>query len=130
MKKLIGRTVFAALIVGIIGWLSLVWPGHKAYAQGGAGYVKVNTSVVTTTTFTDSNVSDAAIYTYEITGVNGSGESGPSPASGQATIPATGAHSVAVSWGAVSVDTGYNVYRFLVSQAPLPPAAAPVVVVN
>src|SRR5690242_13723588 len=61
--KLAGRILFYALIAFLAFGL---WP-WRVFSQAGAGYTKLNTSPVTSLTFTDSGVTDGAIYQYQVT---------------------------------------------------------------
>lgn len=51
-----------------------------------AGFTKLNTSIVTGLTFTDSTVTPGS-YCYLVTAVVGSAESGPSPDAGASVLP-------------------------------------------
>lgn len=98
-----------------------------AHAQAGAGFIKLNTSPVTTTAYTDSTCPDSGVCYYQVTAVDASGhESTASLCSTtlganvscfnsnqlKVVIPATGTHSVSLSWIASTTTPAptYNVY--------------------
>ena len=118
MKRWIGVASFALLLFFFAA------PWRLLFGQGGPGFTKIGTT--TTTSFTTAAFVGPTTVQFEVTGTNSAGESGPSPIA-TAVIPA-GSHTVTVSWTGVAVDTGYNVYDFLVP-APVAPTA-PQVVVN
>jgi hypothetical protein len=126
MRKWIGIAAFV-LVLLLAGLGSL----RKLYAQAGAGYTKLNTSPITTTSFTTGTLIDGATYNFEVTAFNSAGESTPMIAT--ATVPATGTHTVTLSWVASVVDathsapTGYNAYDQQVL-IPNPPGAISVTV--
>lgn len=74
----------------------------------------------TALTFTDATVTDGAKYTYSVTAVGPTGESVCDSAP-LLVIPATGTHSVVLTWAASTTPgVTYNVYR---SSPPNPPTA-------
>ncbi len=95
------------------------WPRTHVRAQGSAGFTKI-ASVTTGTSYTDASCPDGATCAYEVTAYDAAGESAPAgPVS--AAVPATGTHTVALSWTAGAgggTPTGYNVYQ---QQSPVPP---------
>ncbi|MBJ6360759.1 cadherin-like beta sandwich domain-containing protein [Paenibacillus sp. GCM10012307] len=89
--------------------------GYNVYVDG----TKINSSPVTTTSFTVTNQSPGTTYSVEVTAVNGSGESSASDADSVTTITdaPTGLNHSSVTttgwvqaWTSVTGATGYNVY--------------------
>src|SRR5690348_11338704 len=128
--KLAGRILFYALIAflafGLMPW--------RVFSQA-AGYTKLNTSPVTSLTFTDSGVTDGAIYQYQVTafcsGTACGNDSNGHPILGESTpltfspavIPASGTHSATLTWNAsTTLGVTYNVYR-IQAVPPNPPVA-------
>jgi fibronectin type 3 domain-containing protein len=114
------------------GQVSLSWNGstgatsynvYRATTPGGEGSTPFRTGL-TATTFTDPGLSSGTTYYYQVTAVNGTGESGsssevsatPLPTS---TAPATptgltanpGTGSVSLSWSVSTGATSYDIYR-------------------
>jgi len=119
-----GWSVFTVLLVYCV-FGPQIW---KVLAQAGAGYVKIaSTSGLSQI---DTSVVDGAAYQYQVTAVNGFGESTPIT-SMIAVIPATGIHTVTLAWTAsATVSTPpvtYNIYR-LTGTIPNPPGAVSEVV--
>lgn len=109
MRKHAGKIAFAVLLI----YCTLGARPDKVLAQAGAGYTKIGTS--TTLTFTDSTTVDGAVYQYQVTATQSVGgvnaESTPATSPG-AQIPATGTHSVTLSWAASTTPgVTYNIYR-------------------
>jgi hypothetical protein len=87
-----------------------------------AGFTKLNTALVTTTTFTDTACPNQTTCYYYVTAVDSIGaESNGAPCAAAqlcvngnmavAQMPSSGTHTVTVSWTAsVSTVAGYNVY--------------------
>ena len=121
MQRMKGIVLMLAVILAL-----LFWPQFHVGAQSTAGYTKV-ASVTTGTTYTDATCLNGATCLYEVTAFNAVAESLPTgPKS--VVIPATGTHTVAVSWSPGTggdAPTGYNVYR---QQSPVPPQGLGVVV--
>lgn len=93
----------------------------SAYAQAGlpAGYTKI-ASAVPTTSYTDSTCPDATTCYYYVTAVDSAGaESGVSNQA-FATIPATGTHTVSLTWSETTTGVTFNVYQHV---GPLAPSA-------
>lgn len=100
-----------------------------ASAQAPAGYTKLNTALITATTFTDSGCPNLTSCYYVVTAVDSLGlESQPASCSASqlcvggnqalAQMPSSGTHTVMVAWVAsTSTVSGYNVY---VHRGPLP----------
>jgi hypothetical protein len=63
--------------------------GYNVYRRTGSSgtYSKINSSLVPSTAYTDSSVSDGTTYYYETTAVNSSGEESTPSAAVQAVIP-------------------------------------------
>jgi hypothetical protein len=121
MKKWIGYASLAVLL-----WLLVFGSFRKLYAQATTGFTKINTSPVTTTTFTTGTLTDGVAVSFEVTAVNSAGESGPSNiVSG--VVPATGTHTATLTWTASAGATSYNVYDQIVT-IPNPPAALNLVI--
>jgi hypothetical protein len=120
--KVLRRIPFLLIAVGLLVILGL--PHVKA--QGSAGFTKI-ASVTTGTAYTDSTCPDGATCLYEVTAANAVGESAPDgPVT--AVIPATGTHTVALSWSAGTgggTPTSYNVYQ---EQGTVPPVGFKAVV--
>jgi hypothetical protein len=119
MQKRIGFILFVFLLV------ILTVPPWAIWAQATAGYTKVNTAPITTTTFTTGALAPG-VWNFEITAVNAAGESGPSKiVTGTATAAASHA---TLSWVTPVADAShgapdsYNVYSQQVI-APNPPGA-------
>src|SRR5205085_10284461 len=82
--------------------------GSKPYAVG-----------VTTASFTDPGVVSGLTYFYQVSAVNGGGESGKTSEVSQTLAPAAptallahgGATQVTLSWVASTGATSYNIYR-------------------
>jgi len=93
---------------------------YRSTTSGGEGTTPIKTGV-TTTSFTDSTVTNGTTYYYEVTAVNVNGESGRSneaSATPQVVIPpvptltATGGNTQALlSWTASNGAASYNIYR-------------------
>src|ERR1700733_7881275 len=117
-----GLTTF--LLVLLFCEIGYPW---KLFAQATTGYTKLNTSAVTTATFTTGTLTDGIAYNFEVTGVNSAGiESGPSNIV-TATVPATGTHTATITWTAGANDVSFNVYDQQVAPAN-PPSAVQVVI--
>jgi len=94
---------------------------YRSTTPGGEGATPLAT--VTSSSYTDSAVTNGTTYYYEITALTGatesarsteynantSGTSAPSTPTGLAAIPGNG--SVALSWNASSGATSYSIYR-------------------
>jgi hypothetical protein len=116
MNKIRTHSVFQLLAA----FLFLMAAGRStASAQTIAGYSPLNTSPIAGTTATDTACADSQKCFYYVTAVNAIGESAPSNIV-SVIIPATGTHTVTVSWTASTGATSYNVYK---GTAPLPPVA-------
>jgi cellulose 1,4-beta-cellobiosidase len=115
MKKRTKQRLLQACALAVL----LLAGRSSTRAQNLAGYSVLNTSPVTATSFADSACADSQRCFYYVTAVNAIGESGPSNIV-NVTIPATGTHTVTVSWSASTGATSYNVYK---GTAPLPPVA-------
>ncbi len=100
--------------------------GYNVYRSttSGSGYVQVNPSSVTGTTYTDPSLTDGTTYYYVVTAISSQGESSYSnEASATPTAPialsaptdlavyATGSGKVTLYWSGVPNTTGYNIYR-------------------
>jgi len=91
-------------------------------AQAPSGYTRIATNV-TTTSYTDATCPDGSVCTYAVTAVNAAGESAAA-ISNAATIPATGTHTVSLTWTAPTTGgavASYNVYQSILA-APGPPS--------
>ena len=87
----------------------VVFCAANAFAQAGAGYTKIAST--NGLSQIDTAVTDGDVYQYQVTAINQFGESTPIT-SNVAPIPATGTHSVTLSWGASpTAGVTYNVYR-------------------
>jgi hypothetical protein len=116
-----GSIIFALLILYLTG------PVGYVLGQGSSGYTKVNTSIITASTFTTPTLTDGVAYNFEVTGVNSAGvESGPSNIV-TAIVPATGTHTATITWTPGSNDVTFNVYAQVVASAN-PPSAVQVVI--
>jgi fibronectin type 3 domain-containing protein len=112
-----------------LGWTQVIGAlSYNIYRSitGGSGYSLIGNS--TTTSFTDSTASNGTAYSYVVTSVNPSGESGYSsalnatpepPAPQQATnLAATVAiNQVNLSWTAATNATSYDIYRSTTSDS-------------
>jgi len=116
--------------------VSLSWTGssgatsyniYRSTSSGGEGSTPYLTGV-TTTSFTDTGVSNGTTYYYEVTAVNSGGESGeskeasatpqvPAPAAPTGLTATAGNAQVSLSWTASSGATSYNIYRSITSGA-------------
>ena len=115
MQRVKGIVLMLAVILAL-----LFWPQFHVGAQSTAGYTKI-ASVTTGTSYTDSTCPDGATCVYEVTAYNTAGESLPAGPVG-AQIPATGTHTVALTWtagGGGGTPAGYNVYQ---QKSPVPPS--------
>ncbi|MGO8669826.1 MAG: fibronectin type III domain-containing protein [Capsulimonadaceae bacterium] len=94
---------------------------YRGTASGGESTTAVATAV-TATTYTDTGLTNGTAYYYEVASLNATGTSGMSneasatPEAGPPTAPSgltatAGNAQVALSWGAGSGATSYNVYR-------------------
>lgn len=123
--KFWGKVAFFGLLCCFI--FGTPWSLRKALAQAGVGYTKLNTTPVTALTFTDTTVTDGALYQYQVTAVSQFGESSPAT-SGVASIPTTGTHTATLNWTAsTTIGVTYNVYR-IQGSTPNPPGATSVTV--
>jgi fibronectin type 3 domain-containing protein len=90
-----------------------VYRATTAGAEGSTPYV----SGLTTTTYTDTAVTNGTKYYYQFTAVNANGESAKSgeystiPLAATAVTVTTGNASAGLTWAAVSQATGYKIYR-------------------
>jgi hypothetical protein len=96
---------------------------YRSLTPGGEGATAYKTGV-TTTTFTDTGLTDGTTYYYKVTAVNSAGESGRSSeisATPQATLPSipsgltasAGNGQVILSWNTSTGATSYYIYRSL-----------------
>jgi hypothetical protein len=96
---------------------------YRSTTPGGEGSTAYKTGV-TTTSYTDSGLTNGTTYYYKVTAVNAAGESGQSSeasAKPEPAIPAiptgltatAGDAQVTLSWNASSGATSYNIYRSL-----------------
>jgi hypothetical protein len=96
---------------------------YRSLTAGGEGRTAYKTGV-TTTSFTDTGLTNGTKYYYTVTAVNSAGESAQSSevsATPQQAIPSVptglkataGDGQVALSWNAASGATSYNIYRSL-----------------
>src|SRR4029077_11420076 len=95
----------------------------KRSTTSGGTYTTISTAgAVTTTSYPDTGLTNGTTYYYVVSAVNGAGESAnsteasatpqpPAPAAPTGLTATPGDHQVALSWGASSGATGYNVYR-------------------
>ncbi len=106
-----------------LSWNSLSGAAsYNVYRNG----VKVNSSAITGTGYTDSGLASGTSYSYTVAGVTSSGSVGaqssavtgtttgtppPLPAPSGLTVTGTTASSVTLSWTAESGASSYNVYR-------------------
>lgn len=119
-----GWSLFTVLLVYFV-FGPHIW---RVLAQAGAGYVKIaSTSGLSQI---DTSVVNGQAYQYQVTAVDQFGESTP-VTSMIAIIPATGIHSVTLSWiASTTIATPavtYNVYR-LTGTIPNQPGAVAVTV--
>lgn len=121
MTTLRKRWIGIAIFVLVLLYFAMGSPWNLL-AQATTGYTKINTTAVTATTFTTGTLTDGIAYNFEVTGVNSAGvESGPSNIV-TAVIPASGTHTVTLSWTAGTNDATFNVYDQQVAAAN-PPVA-------
>jgi hypothetical protein len=92
---------------------------YRGTSPGGESITPIATNL-TGTSFTDTNVTSGPTYYYEVTAVNGAGESAMSvEASASLAPPAIppnplaqgGIKQIALTWGASSGAASYNIYR-------------------
>jgi len=77
------------------------------------GWMRSLATNVTSTAYTDSACPDGATCYYAATAVNSSGvESLPSNVA-KAAMPASGSHSVSLSWNASAGASSYRIYVFV-----------------
>jgi hypothetical protein len=97
----------------------------QAACPSTAGATQLTTGL-TTTTYTDSSIADGASYDYMVEAVNSFGGFSCSNVVLNAVIPATGTHTVALTWNA-STTSGvtYAVFR---AQTPANPTSLTVTV--
>ena len=96
--------------------------GYNVYRSNSLNgtYLKINTSAISSHSYTNNGLSSGATYYYKVTAVNAGAESAqsnavfvtlkPSVPAGL-TAAAISTSSITVTWTAVSGATGYNVYR-------------------
>ncbi|PWK14309.1 fibronectin type III domain-containing protein [Tumebacillus permanentifrigoris] len=101
--------------------------GYNLFRDG----VKVNTSPLTDTTFTDTGLVNGTNYVYFVTAINDAGESAPSNTVNVIPVPilvapsdltgTAGDAQVALTWTAPDGAVSYNVYRdgVLINTAPV-----------
>jgi hypothetical protein len=108
-------------------WITLILTlaCGAAHAQASSGYTKLNTSPVTTLTYTDSSCPLQTSCYYEVTSVDAQGfESIPGTCAATqlcvggnqmyVQMPTSGTHTVTLSWIASSTPSvTYNVYRHI-----------------
>jgi fibronectin type 3 domain-containing protein len=99
--------------------------GYNIYrsTSSTSGYIKVNTTAITGTPYTNTGLTAVTTYYYKITAVNGGGESPQSTSANAATQAAlmqapqnlsasnTDPGSIALTWSPVSGGVLYNIYR-------------------
>jgi fibronectin type 3 domain-containing protein len=93
--------------------------GYNLYRNG----TKINTSVLTGTSYNDTGLTNGTTYSYTLTGVNGNGGESAQSSSVTATPKAVvtaaptgltatpGDKQVNLAWDSVTGATGYNLYR-------------------
>jgi len=105
--------------------------GYNVYRSlvSGGSYVKVNATLVPTSTYADMGLSNGTPYFYVVRAVNDSGEESgnsneavatpmPLPAAPTGLTATPGNAQVTLSWNAVSGATAYNVLRGVSSGGP------------
>ena len=93
---------------------------YRSDSENGS-YTKVNTSVITVLSYTNTGVSPDTTYYYKVCAVSSGGIEGVQssaisaatliPAPGNVRVTAVTVNSVSLAWNVVSVASGYNVYR-------------------
>src|SRR5579883_869987 len=94
---------------------------YRSTTSGGEGTTAYKTGI-TTTSYTDTGLTDGSTYYYKVAAVNGCGtgtQSGEATGKPVCTLPgapsaptaSAGNAQVALSWSSVSGATAYNVYR-------------------
>jgi len=98
----------------IAGSVSLAWianaendlAGYRVYRtqSPGTGYSPVNTSLVTTPAFTDTNVVAGNTYYYAVTAVNSSGQESPKSSEVKAILPLSGGNALVFPAHTAGID--------------------------
>lgn len=108
-----------------VAFLLVVFVSTVLAQAAAPGYTKLNTSLVTSATFTDSSCPNQSSCYYQLTAVDAQNfESVPAACDpsqlcvggNQAVVvmPSSGTHTVTVKWiASTSAVTGYNVYRHI-----------------
>jgi fibronectin type 3 domain-containing protein len=108
--------------------VALSWTGssgatsYNVYRGTASGAETLLQTGITTTSFTNSGLSNGTTYYYEVTAVDAGGESGrsnqvsatpqvPPPAAPTNLVASAGNAQVALSWAASSGATSYTIYR-------------------
>jgi fibronectin type 3 domain-containing protein len=110
--------------------VSLAWNASTGAASynlyrsvNGGAYSQLNTSPITTTSHTDSGLTNGTPYCYEVTAVNSSGESSrsspvcatpqppPPPPTPTGLTATAGNAQVSLAWNASTGAASYNLYR-------------------
>jgi len=94
--------------------------GYHVYRSSSASGTYTLVGTPSTTSYTDTDLSESTTYYYKVSANNSAGESSQSSVVSATSIPsiptgvnatATSSSSITVSWTAVSGATGYYVYR-------------------
>lgn len=93
---------------------------YRSSASGTQG-IKINSSAVTATSYSDTSVTNGTTYYYEVTAVNAGGESGnsnqtsaipqvPPPATPVNVAVTSGTGQIVITWANVTGALSYNIY--------------------
>jgi len=103
-------------ILGLVAFLCVTI--SPAFASGCLGSTTpLQTGIVTVSTI-DSAPTNGTIYAYQVTAVNNGVETGCSNYT-LAVIPATGTHTVSLTWVDSCTTCTYNLYRMVAPPVPV-----------
>ena len=106
------------LLTTLAVFVILFGTAHAAFGGNCPGAPTPIATGIVTLTYTDSAVSDGVTYHYGVTAVQDGIETSCSNVA-RAVIPATGTHTVSLSWQDSCPTCTFNLYRIVESPAPI-----------